>query len=37
MRISELAHRTGVSPNALRHYEKLGLLRPGRTAGRYRD
>jgi MerR family transcriptional regulator, copper efflux regulator len=37
MRISELAQRTGVSAHALRHYERLGLLRPGRTAGGYRD
>jgi len=36
MRISELAQRTGVSPHALRHYERLGLLRPARTAGGYR-
>jgi len=37
MRISELASRTGVTPHALRHYERLGLLQPGRTAGGYRD
>jgi len=37
MRISELAERTGVSPHALRHYERLGLLRPARTPGGYRD
>jgi MerR family copper efflux transcriptional regulator len=37
MRISELAQRTGVSPHALRHYERLGLLRPARTSGGYRD
>lgn len=37
MRISELAQRTGISANALRHYERVGLLRPGRTAGGYRD
>lgn len=37
MRISELAQRTGVSPHALRHYERLGLLLPARTAGGYRD
>jgi MerR family transcriptional regulator, copper efflux regulator len=37
MRISELAQRTGVSAHALRHYERLGLLRPARTAGGYRD
>lgn len=37
MRISELARRTGVSVHALRHYERLGLLRPARTPGGYRD
>jgi DNA-binding transcriptional MerR regulator len=37
MRISELARRTGVTPHALRHYERLGLLRPARTAGGYRE
>jgi MerR family copper efflux transcriptional regulator len=37
MRISELAQRTGVSPHALRHYERLGLLQPARTRGGYRD
>lgn len=37
MRISELAQRTGVSAHALRHYERAGLLVPGRTPGGYRD
>ncbi|MEO7392232.1 MAG: MerR family transcriptional regulator [Ramlibacter sp.] len=37
MRISELSQRTGVTPHALRHYERLGLLSPARTAGGYRD
>src|SRR5689334_11685714 len=37
MRISELAQRTGVSANALRHYERVGLLKPARTTGGYRD
>ncbi len=37
MRISELAQRTGVTAHALRHYERLGLLQPARTAGGYRD
>jgi MerR family transcriptional regulator, copper efflux regulator len=37
MRISELAQRTGVTVHALRHYERLGLLTPARTAGGYRD
>jgi DNA-binding transcriptional MerR regulator len=37
MRISELAQLCGVTPHALRHYEKLGLLKPARSAGGYRD
>jgi DNA-binding transcriptional MerR regulator len=37
MRISELARRTGVSPHALRHYERQGLLRPARRPSGYRD
>lgn len=37
MRISELARRTGVTVHALRHYEKLGLLLPARSASGYRD
>ncbi|RYF44205.1 MAG: MerR family DNA-binding transcriptional regulator [Comamonadaceae bacterium] len=37
MRISELAQSTGVSAHALRHYERIGLLAPARTAGGYRD
>ncbi len=37
MLISELAERTGVSAHALRHYERVGLLEPARTAGGYRD
>ncbi|BCJ46979.1 MerR family transcriptional regulator [Actinoplanes ianthinogenes] len=37
VRISELARRGGVSPRALRYYEEQGLLRPGRTAGGYRE
>jgi DNA-binding transcriptional MerR regulator len=33
--ISELAARTGVSPSALRFYERRGLLKPiGRTGGK---
>ncbi len=32
MQISELAKRTGVSVHALRHYEKLGMLAPARSA-----
>ncbi len=38
MRSGELARLTGVSTDALRHYERLGLLsRPSRTAAGYRD
>jgi len=37
MRISELARRTGVTVHALRHYERLGLLLPARSASGYRD
>jgi DNA-binding transcriptional MerR regulator len=37
MRISELAQLCGVTAHALRHYEKLGLLKPARSAGGYRD
>ena len=36
MLISELAKRSGASNHALRHYEKLGLIRAGRSAGGYR-
>lgn len=33
----ELARAVGVSPDTIRHYEKLGLLpKPPRTEGRYR-
>lgn len=35
--IGELARRFGLSPDALRYYERLGLLAPeGRTEGGYR-
>jgi MerR family copper efflux transcriptional regulator len=37
MQISELASLCGVTAHALRHYEKLGLIRPGRSPGGYRD
>jgi MerR family transcriptional regulator, copper efflux regulator len=37
MQISELAAHTGVSVHALRHYEKLGMLRPARRASGYRE
>lgn len=36
-RIGELAREAGVSPDTLRFYERLGLLRPvGRSEGKYR-
>jgi DNA-binding transcriptional MerR regulator len=38
MRSGELARLVGVSSDALRHYERLGLLpRPQRTAANYRE
>jgi len=38
MRIGELAERAGVSPKALRHYERIGVMpAPPRTASGYRD
>lgn len=38
MQSGKLARLTGVSTDALRHYERLGLLpRPPRTRGGYRD
>ncbi|SDP76210.1 Peroxiredoxin [Actinopolyspora xinjiangensis] len=37
MRISELARRAGVTTKAVRYYESLGLLAPGRLANGYRD
>ena len=37
LRIGELAARVGVSPDSIRHYERLGLLpAPERTSGGYR-
>ena len=35
-RIGEAAQRVGVSPSALRLWERQGLVRPQRTGGRYR-
>lgn len=36
MRIGELSTRTGTSVRALRHYDRHGLLTPGRSDNRYR-
>ena len=37
LRIGEVARRTGVSPDTLRHYERQGLIpKPKRTAAGYR-
>lgn len=35
-RIGEASRRVGVSPSALRMWERQGLLRPARSGGRYR-
>lgn len=35
-RIGEAARRVGVSPSALRLWERQGLVRPARSSGRYR-
>lgn len=37
MKIGELAKLAGVSVDALRFYEKIGLVRPLRSANGYRD
>ena len=37
MRIGELAQRAGVSTKAVRYYEQLGLVTPGRRPNGYRD
>ncbi|GIF63409.1 hypothetical protein Ais01nite_14440 [Asanoa ishikariensis] len=37
MLINQLAHRTGVSTRALRHYDGLGLLSSRRLGNGYRD
>jgi MerR family transcriptional regulator, redox-sensitive transcriptional activator SoxR len=34
--IGELAARSGVAPSALRYYERLGLIRAGRSSGNQR-
>jgi len=35
-RIQEAAREVGLTPRAIRHYEDMGLLRPGRSEGSYR-
>jgi len=37
MRSAELARLCGLSTDTLRHYERKGLLRPGRSANGYRE
>ena len=37
LRIGELAQLTSLSPDTMRHYERLGLLSPARTPGRFRE
>jgi len=37
MRIGELAQKAGVSTKAVRYYERLGLVRPGRATNGYRE
>ena len=37
LRIGELARASGISPDTLRHYERKGLLKPHRSANRYRE
>jgi DNA-binding transcriptional MerR regulator len=37
MLINQLAHRSGVSTRALRHYDRLGLLSSRRLGNGYRD
>ncbi len=37
MRIGELARQAGVTPKAVRYYERLGLLEPRRSPNGYRD
>ena len=36
LRIQEAARSVGLTPRAIRHYEDMGLLRPGRSDGAYR-
>ena len=36
LKIGDIARRVGVSASAIRSWESLGLIRPHRTASRYR-
>ncbi len=36
LKIGEVARRVGVSPSVIRSWESLGLIRPRRSAGKYR-
>lgn len=37
LRIGEVARTTSLSPDTIRHYERLGLLAASRTPGRFRE
>ena len=37
MKIKEASEETGLSPDMIRYYEKMGLVRPQRRQNRYRD
>ena len=37
MRISEVSRHSGLSTTALRYYESIGLIAPGRSSNGYRD
>ncbi len=37
IRIGELARRTNLSPDSIRHYDRLGLVSSTRTTGQFRE
>lgn len=37
LRIGELARRTNLSPDSIRHYNRLGLVSSTRTTGQFRE
>ena len=37
MRIGDVAREAGVTPKAVRYYERLGLLEPRRSSNGYRE